>query len=141
MANLKVSFRLMVSIYIDCFKLETRPSSLCNSGMAYTNHCRTVKDSSLCSFFRLSVSPVNNIIALPHDNRHIRLFDISGVRLTRLPRRNGQVCVSCFDRVTAVGFETVATNIKLIINLSFTKTSKLSQFLTALPSLVISHVV
>lgn len=39
---------------------------------------------------RLSVSPVNNIIALPHDNRHIRLFDISGVRLTRLPRRNGQ---------------------------------------------------
>ena len=40
---------------------------------------------------RLSVSPVNNIIALPHDNRHIRLFDISGVRLARLPRRNGQV--------------------------------------------------
>lgn len=39
---------------------------------------------------RLSVSPVNNLIALPHDNRHIRLFDISGVRLARLPRRNGQ---------------------------------------------------
>jgi len=39
---------------------------------------------------RLSVSPVNNVIALPHDNRHIRLFDISGVRLVRLPRRNGQ---------------------------------------------------
>ena len=34
---------------------------------------------------------MNNIIALPHDNRHIRLFDISGVRLARLPRRNGQV--------------------------------------------------
>ena len=34
---------------------------------------------------------MNNLIALPHDNRHIRLFDISGVRLARLPRRNGQV--------------------------------------------------
>ena len=43
--------------------------------------------------FRLSVSPVNSIIAIPHDNRHLRLFDLSGVRLARLPRRNGQVGV------------------------------------------------
>ncbi|XP_032222358.2 WD repeat-containing protein 37 isoform X2 [Nematostella vectensis] len=39
---------------------------------------------------RLSVSSVSNIIAIPHDNRHIRLFDLNGVRLARLPRRNGQ---------------------------------------------------
>ena len=48
---------------------------------------------SLTVPFRLSVSPVNSIIAIPHDNRHLRLFDLSGVRLARLPRRNGQVGV------------------------------------------------
>lgn len=31
------------------------------------------------------------IIALPHDNRQVRLFDASGVRLARLPRSNRQV--------------------------------------------------
>lgn len=31
------------------------------------------------------------IIALPHDNRQVRLFDTSGVRLARLPRSNRQV--------------------------------------------------
>lgn len=39
---------------------------------------------------RLSVSPTHKIIALPHDNRHVRLFDMSGVRLARLPRSNRQ---------------------------------------------------
>lgn len=34
------------------------------------------------------------IVALPHDNRQVRLFDLSGVRLARLPRSNRQV--SCF---------------------------------------------
>ncbi|KAK2565034.1 WD repeat-containing protein 37 [Acropora cervicornis] len=66
-------------------------------------------DSHVCLFaylFRLSVSPVNNIVALPHDNRHIRLFDISGVRLTRLPRRNGQghqrmVCSTAWGEETS----------------------------------------
>lgn len=57
------------------------------------------------SINRLSVSPVNNVIALPHDNRHIRLFDISGVRLARLPRRNGQghqrmVCCTAWGEET-----------------------------------------
>ncbi|KAF3836135.1 hypothetical protein F7725_028693 [Dissostichus mawsoni] len=33
-------------------------------------------------------SAVNRIIALPHDNRQVRLFDMSGVRLARLPRSN-----------------------------------------------------
>ncbi|XP_025083918.1 WD repeat-containing protein 37-like isoform X2 [Pomacea canaliculata] len=39
---------------------------------------------------RISVSPVQNLIAIPHDNRHIRLYDINGVRIGRLPRSNRQ---------------------------------------------------
>lgn len=38
---------------------------------------------------RLSVS-VNGIIAIPHDNRHVRLFDLTGQRLARLPRSSRQ---------------------------------------------------
>ncbi|XP_029385018.1 WD repeat-containing protein 37-like isoform X1 [Echeneis naucrates] len=37
---------------------------------------------------RISVSTNQRIIALPHDNRQVRLFDMSGVRLARLPRSN-----------------------------------------------------
>ncbi|EDV20580.1 uncharacterized protein TRIADDRAFT_31828, partial [Trichoplax adhaerens] len=37
---------------------------------------------------KLSVS--NNVIAIPHDNRHIRLYDLNGNRIARLPRSNGQ---------------------------------------------------
>uniref|UniRef100_A0AAZ3Q407 WD repeat-containing protein 37 n=1 Tax=Oncorhynchus tshawytscha TaxID=74940 RepID=A0AAZ3Q407_ONCTS len=40
---------------------------------------------------RISVSVNQRIIALPHDNRQVRLFDMSGVRLARLPRSNRQV--------------------------------------------------
>jgi len=39
---------------------------------------------------RLSLSPTQNIIAIPHDNRHVRLYDLSGNRLSRLPRRHRQ---------------------------------------------------
>uniref|UniRef100_A0AAQ5XF82 WD repeat-containing protein 37 n=1 Tax=Amphiprion ocellaris TaxID=80972 RepID=A0AAQ5XF82_AMPOC len=39
---------------------------------------------------RISVSVNQKIIALPHDNRQVRLFDMSGVRLARLPRSNRQ---------------------------------------------------
>ncbi|XP_077580782.1 WD repeat-containing protein 37-like isoform X1 [Stigmatopora nigra] len=39
---------------------------------------------------RISVSASQRIIALPHDNRQVRLFDTSGVRLARLPRSNRQ---------------------------------------------------
>ncbi|CAG9821553.1 unnamed protein product [Phaedon cochleariae] len=38
---------------------------------------------------RLSVSS-NGVIAIPHDNRHIRLFDLAGQRLARLPRSTRQ---------------------------------------------------
>lgn len=34
---------------------------------------------------RLAISQ-NGIIAIPHDNRSIRLFDIQGQRIARLPR-------------------------------------------------------
>ncbi|XP_059901857.1 WD repeat-containing protein 37 isoform X2 [Gadus macrocephalus] len=40
---------------------------------------------------RLSVSTNQRIIALPHDNRQVRLFDMNGVRLARLPRSNRMV--------------------------------------------------
>nr|XP_061835094.1 WD repeat-containing protein 37 isoform X2 [Nerophis lumbriciformis] len=50
---------------------------------------------------RISVSVSQKIIALPHDNRQVRLFDMSGVRLARLPRSNRQghrrmVCCSAW---------------------------------------------
>ncbi|CAG9857910.1 unnamed protein product [Phyllotreta striolata] len=38
---------------------------------------------------RLSVSSAG-LIAIPHDNRHVRLFDLSGQRLARLPRSSRQ---------------------------------------------------
>ncbi|XP_022912996.1 WD repeat-containing protein 37 [Onthophagus taurus] len=38
---------------------------------------------------RLSVSS-HGIIAIPHDNRHVRLFDLTGQRLARLPRSSRQ---------------------------------------------------
>lgn len=38
---------------------------------------------------RLSVSS-NGVIAIPHDNRHVRLFDLNGQRLARLPRSSRQ---------------------------------------------------
>lgn len=34
---------------------------------------------------RLAISPTG-IIGIPHDNRHIRLFDMNGQRVARLPR-------------------------------------------------------
>uniref|UniRef100_A0A672H8Z0 WD repeat-containing protein 37 n=1 Tax=Salarias fasciatus TaxID=181472 RepID=A0A672H8Z0_SALFA len=39
---------------------------------------------------RISVSTNHKVIALPHDNRQVRLFDMSAVRLARLPRSNRQ---------------------------------------------------
>lgn len=44
---------------------------------------------------RLAVSS-NGVIAIPHDNRHIRLFDLNGQRVARLPRSSRQV--SCLLR-------------------------------------------
>ncbi|KAF8764150.1 WD repeat-containing protein 37 [Argiope bruennichi] len=38
---------------------------------------------------RLAVSK-STIYCIPHDNRHVRLFDLNGVRLARLPRSNRQ---------------------------------------------------
>ncbi|XP_071489939.1 WD repeat-containing protein 37-like [Diadema antillarum] len=39
---------------------------------------------------RLSISPTSNIMAIPQDNRNIRLYDLNGVRVGRLPRSNRQ---------------------------------------------------
>nr|XP_012322371.1 WD repeat-containing protein 37 [Aotus nancymaae] len=50
---------------------------------------------------RINVCVGQKIIALPHDNRQVRLFDMSGVRLARLPRSSRQghrrmVCCSAW---------------------------------------------
>ena len=53
---------------------------------------------------RISISGAN-VIAIPHDNRHIRLFDLSGQRLARLPhssRIGHRLMVTC----TAWGSDT-----------------------------------
>uniref|UniRef100_A0A8C7HUL1 WD repeat-containing protein 37 n=3 Tax=Salmoninae TaxID=504568 RepID=A0A8C7HUL1_ONCKI len=55
---------------------------------------------------RISVSANQRIIALPHDNRQVRLFDMTGVRLARLPRSNRQghrrmVCCSVWNEENA----------------------------------------
>lgn len=39
------------------------------------------------SLNKLAVSH-SGVIAMPHDNRHIRLFDLNGQRVARLPRSN-----------------------------------------------------
>ena len=39
---------------------------------------------------RLAVSPTG-VIAIPYDNRQVRLFDLNGNRLARLPRSSRQV--------------------------------------------------
>ena len=46
--------------------------------------------SSDSSVNKLSVSS-NNLIAVPYDNRNVRIFDLSGSRLARLPRSSHQV--------------------------------------------------
>lgn len=60
--------------------------------------------SVLLLLFRISVSVSQKIIALPHDNRQVRLFDMSGVRLARLPRTNRQVS-HLFKRALKCRFE------------------------------------
>lgn len=42
---------------------------------------------------RLAVSN-GGVIAIPHDNRHIRLFDLNGQRIARLPRTSRQVILT-----------------------------------------------
>lgn len=54
-------------------------------------------------FCRINVCVGQKIIALPHDNRQVRLFDMSGVRLARLPRSSRQVLVTVCSSWTAKG--------------------------------------
>lgn len=39
---------------------------------------------------RLSISS-RSVVAIPQDNRSVRLYDLNSVRLTRLPRASGRV--------------------------------------------------
>lgn len=45
---------------------------------------------------RLAVSS-NGIVAIPHDNRQIRLFDLNGQRLARLPRTSRRVRIKYYS--------------------------------------------
>ena len=45
--------------------------------------------SCTCVFaIRISVSFNHDVLAVPQDNRHIRLYDLNGHRLAHLPHRN-----------------------------------------------------
>lgn len=49
---------------------------------------------------RLAVSSTG-VVAIPHDNRQVRLYDLGGQRIARLPRGNRQVhrVISCEKRI------------------------------------------
>lgn len=53
---------------------------------------------------RINVCVGQKIIALPHDNRQVRLFDMSGVRLARLPRSSRQVTARRLPRPRPVAW-------------------------------------
>ncbi len=44
---------------------------------------------------KLAVSQQHNLIAIPLDNRHVRIYDINGVRVCRLPRSHHDRMVTC----------------------------------------------
>lgn len=46
---------------------------------------------------RLAVSSAG-VVAIPHDNRQVRLYDLGGQRLVRLPRTNRQVSLGTFSK-------------------------------------------
>lgn len=44
---------------------------------------------------KLGVSQQHNIIAIPMENRHVRMFDVNGNRICRLPRNYYERMVTC----------------------------------------------
>ena len=44
---------------------------------------------------KLAVSQQHNVIAIPLDNRHVRIFDTNGNRVCRLPRNHHDRMVTC----------------------------------------------
>lgn len=44
-----------------------------------------------CGINRISVSHDHHVLAVPLDNRHIRLYDLGGNRIANLPHRNRKV--------------------------------------------------
>ena len=45
-----------------------------------------------CGINRIAVSHDHHVLAVPMDNRHIRLYDLGGNRIANLPHRNRKVC-------------------------------------------------
>lgn len=57
----------------------------------------TIRSDS--SVNRVGVS-TGGLIAIPHDNRQVRIFDLQGQRLARLPRSSRQVRLYVYDEYT-----------------------------------------
>ena len=53
-----------------------------------------------CGINRISVSHDQHVLAVPLDNRHIRLYDLGGNRIANLPHRNRKV--SCNIKPTCL---------------------------------------
>lgn len=59
---------------------------------------------------RLAISS-KNLVAIPHDNRNIRICDLNNFRLTRIPRANGR---ASFFLCILYSFDSIMFSICLI---------------------------
>ena len=64
---------------------------------------------------RISLSS-NGLIAVPHDDRHVRIFDLSGQRLARLPRSNRQVSNYPFPKISVLIVSSCALFLNFVIS-------------------------
>jgi hypothetical protein len=64
------------------------------SGKMYIVQCTLFLTPHLPCSFMLQVNKVaissSGMIAIPQDNRHVTIYDIAGVKLSRLPRESGK---------------------------------------------------
>lgn len=82
----------IISVGVRLRFISQDPKDVSNMQKVSNPSCLSDRFSQTCvCSFRISVSANQRIIALPHDNRQVRLFDMSGVRLARLPRSNRMV--------------------------------------------------
>lgn len=67
----------------------------------------TIRSDS--SVNRVGVSG-GGLIAIPHDNRQVRLFDLQGQRLARLPRSSRQVTPSFYRSISLLFIRKLISN-------------------------------
>lgn len=56
-----------------------------------------------CGVNRISVSHDKHVLAVPLDNRHIRLYDLGGNRIANLPHRNRKVTLCVHTHIICTG--------------------------------------